>query len=80
MSMPVIIQGTLQPDGSLKLDQMPNLPPGPVMVANQPINKHPKIFTAKVPHGKAPPNQRAIIPLVPYRAIPPSALPMPIQT
>jgi hypothetical protein len=32
MSMPVIVQGTLQPDGSLKLDQPPNLPPGPVVV------------------------------------------------
>ena len=36
MSMPVIIQGTLQSDGSLKLDQAPNLPPGPVVVTLQP--------------------------------------------
>ncbi|MBI3824072.1 MAG: hypothetical protein HY289_15495 [Planctomycetes bacterium] len=32
MILPVTIQGTLQSDGSLKLDQAPNLPPGPVVV------------------------------------------------
>lgn len=37
MSMPIIIQGTLQQDGSLKLDQPPNLPPGPVVVTVQPV-------------------------------------------
>ena len=36
MTMAVIIQGTLQQDGSLKLDQTPNLPPGPVVVTVQP--------------------------------------------
>lgn len=30
--MSITIQGMLQADGSLKLDQAPNLPPGPVVV------------------------------------------------
>ena len=37
MSRPVIIQGTLQQNGTLKLDQPSNLPPGPVVVTVQPV-------------------------------------------
>jgi len=36
MTIPVIVQGTLQPDGTLKLDQAITLPPGPVLVTVQP--------------------------------------------
>jgi hypothetical protein len=32
MSAPVILQGTLKPDGTLELDEKPNLPPGRVQV------------------------------------------------
>jgi hypothetical protein len=35
VTMPEIIQGTLQSDGRLRLDQAPNLPPGPVVVTVQ---------------------------------------------
>jgi hypothetical protein len=31
-SAPVVVRGTLQPDGSLRLDETPDLPPGPVVV------------------------------------------------
>jgi hypothetical protein len=37
MSMPVIVQGTLKPDGTLDLNQKPNLPPGQVVVTVQPL-------------------------------------------
>jgi hypothetical protein len=37
MPAPVIVPGTLKPDGTLELDQMPNLPPGPVLVSVQPV-------------------------------------------
>jgi hypothetical protein len=37
MSMPVSIQGTLKPDGTLELDQKPNLPPGQVLITVQPL-------------------------------------------
>lgn len=37
MSPPVIVQGTIKPDGSLELNQSPNLPPGPVVVTVQPV-------------------------------------------
>ncbi len=33
----VEIQGTLQPDGTLVLDEKPNLPPGRVKVTMQPV-------------------------------------------
>jgi hypothetical protein len=36
MSLPVIVHGTLQPDGTLTLDQKLNLPPGEVLVTVQP--------------------------------------------
>lgn len=32
MSAPVIVHGTLNPDGTLALERTPNLPPGPVVV------------------------------------------------
>jgi hypothetical protein len=32
-----IVEGTLKPDGTLVLDQTPNLPPGRVMVRMQPL-------------------------------------------
>jgi hypothetical protein len=35
MSPPVIVQGTLKTDGTLELDQKPNLPPGRVQVTVQ---------------------------------------------
>jgi hypothetical protein len=35
----IVIQGTLESDGTLKLDQAPNLPPGPVVVTVQPAVK-----------------------------------------
>jgi len=37
MSMAVIVQGTLKPDGTLDLNQKPNLPPGQVVVTVQPL-------------------------------------------
>lgn len=37
MSMPVMIHGTLGPDGTLHLDEALNLPPGPVVVTVQPL-------------------------------------------
>jgi hypothetical protein len=36
MSMTAVIQGTLRPDGTLELDEKPNLPPGRVTVVLQP--------------------------------------------
>jgi hypothetical protein len=33
----VVVEGTLQPDGTLKLDQKPGLPPGRVTVVLRPI-------------------------------------------
>jgi hypothetical protein len=35
--MQVVVDGTLQPDGTLKLDETPNLPPGPVRVTMQAV-------------------------------------------
>jgi hypothetical protein len=37
MSATVILQGTLKPDGTLELDQKPNLSPGRVQVVVQPL-------------------------------------------
>jgi hypothetical protein len=37
MNMPVIVQGTLKPDGTLELDQKPSLAPGRVQVIVQPL-------------------------------------------
>ena len=37
MSAPIIVQGTLKPDGTLELDQKPNLSPGRVQVVVQPL-------------------------------------------
>jgi hypothetical protein len=37
MDLPEIVEGTLNPDGTLILSQKPNLPPGPVVVTVQPI-------------------------------------------
>lgn len=36
MSAPVFMHGTIKPDGTLELNQNPNLPPGPVLVTVQP--------------------------------------------
>ena len=36
-SAPVVVRGTLQPDGSLRLDEAPDLPPGPVVVTLQAV-------------------------------------------
>lgn len=41
MTMPVMIHGTLMPDGTVQLDQKPNLPPGPVLVSVQPLPQSP---------------------------------------
>jgi hypothetical protein len=35
----VVIQGTLHPDGTLELDEKPNLPPGKVQVMLQPVQE-----------------------------------------
>ena len=35
MNTTVVVHGILQPDGTLHLDQTPNLPPGPVVVTMQ---------------------------------------------
>jgi hypothetical protein len=35
--MQVVVGGTLQSDGTLKLDETPNLPPGPVRVTMQSV-------------------------------------------
>lgn len=37
MNMPVIVQGTLKPDGTLELDHKPSLAPGRVQVIVQPL-------------------------------------------
>ena len=37
MSTAVIVQATLKPDGTLELDQKPNLAPGRVQVVVQPL-------------------------------------------
>ena len=37
MSAAAILQATLKPDGTLELDQKPNLPPGRVYVIVQPL-------------------------------------------
>jgi hypothetical protein len=37
MSTAVVLQGTLKPDGTLELDQRPNLAPGRVQVVLQPV-------------------------------------------
>src|SRR5438094_5064333 len=37
MSTPVVVQGTLKPDGTLELDQKPSLMPGRVQVVLQPL-------------------------------------------
>jgi hypothetical protein len=37
MTTPILVQGTLKPDGTLELDQKPNLPPGPVLVTVQAV-------------------------------------------
>ena len=37
MSAPVIVPGTIKPDGTLELTQQPNLPPGPVLVTVQAV-------------------------------------------
>ena len=37
MDLPAIVQGTLKPDGTLELDQKPNLTPGRVQVIVQPL-------------------------------------------
>lgn len=37
MSSPAIVQGTLKADGTLELDQKPNLSPGRVQVIVQPL-------------------------------------------
>lgn len=39
MSTPVILQGTLKPDGTIELDQRPNLMPGRVQVIVQPLSQ-----------------------------------------
>lgn len=39
MNMPAIIEGTLKPDGTLELDQKPNLTPGRVQVIVQPLSR-----------------------------------------
>lgn len=36
MSREIVVQGTLKPDGTLELDQKPNLSPGRVQVALRP--------------------------------------------
>lgn len=41
MSMPVVVHGMLQSDGTLKLDQKLNLPPGQVLVTVQPMSSAP---------------------------------------
>lgn len=33
----IVVEGTLKPDGTLELDQKPNLPPGRVTVRMQPL-------------------------------------------
>jgi hypothetical protein len=38
---PVVIEGTLRPDGTLDLDEKPNLPPGRVQVIVQPLPELP---------------------------------------
>ena len=42
MNTHVVIQGTLEPDGSLVLDQKPNLTPGRVRVMVENINEPPR--------------------------------------
>lgn len=37
MGTKVVVQGTLKPDGTLELDEKPNLPPGRVQVTVQPV-------------------------------------------
>jgi hypothetical protein len=37
MSSPVIVHGTIKPDGTLELNRQPNLPPGPVLVTVQQV-------------------------------------------
>ncbi len=37
MTAAAIVQATLKPDGTLELDQKPNLPPGRVQVIVQPL-------------------------------------------
>ena len=37
MTAAAIVQATLKPDGTLELDQKPNLPPGRVQVILQPL-------------------------------------------
>ena len=39
MSAQVIVQGTLKPDGTLELDQKPNLFPGRVRVTMEPVTE-----------------------------------------
>lgn len=39
MNTPAIIEGTLKPDGTLELDQKPNLAPGRVQVIVQPLSQ-----------------------------------------
>ncbi len=37
MNTTAVVQATLKPDGTLELDQKPNLPPGRVQVIVQPL-------------------------------------------
>lgn len=41
MTAAAIVQATLKPDGTLELDQKPNLPPGRVQVIVQPLPPSP---------------------------------------
>jgi hypothetical protein len=43
MSAAVILQGTLKPDGTLELDEKPNLPAGRVQVLVQPLPATPPV-------------------------------------
>ena len=59
-----VIEGTLKPDGTLELDQKPNLPPGRVTVRMQPLAVLPEgdpffdmlkgIWTARAQAGLTP--------------------------
>jgi hypothetical protein len=40
-AQPVVVEGTLKPDGTLELDERPKLPPGRVQVIVQPLPELP---------------------------------------
>ena len=42
MGTQVVVQGTLKPDGTLELDEKPNLPPGRVQLVMVPLPELPK--------------------------------------